>query len=244
MMTNWEKRQEEQRRLRKIAEAEKYVLTPADIYEGFMNITDGAKTGEWIYARYVWFSATKEIRTGVMQYADGDFRWRLGHDGAVAWKPFPADLDPHVVDKQLSDDYEAAKQARQKAAEKTYNDERHALLPRDLPVLAGIAAGCRLNYEHDGGYGWGRMSSTICKLIHPDGRVKYIAWASVFRLQYWKLVEACAAPDGHSHFYNSRQDYALTAEGIARAATCTKSLEEIFKQRKAAKAAQPQETTT
>lgn len=240
-MTNWEKRQEEQRRLRKIAEAEEYVLTPADIDEGFMRISDAAKTGEWIYARYVWFSATKEIRTGVMQYKDGDFRWKLNHDGAVAWKPFPSDMDPDVVDRQLGRDYESARQARQKAGEKELNDLRHALLPRDLPVLAALAAVCRLHYHHEGGYGWGRMSSTICKLIHPDGRVKVVSWSSVYRLQYWALIEACAELDGH--FGRSHHEYALTAAGIARAATCTKSLEAIFKQPKAAKAAQPQETT-
>ena len=160
---------------------------------------------------------------------------------SAAKKPFPSDMDPDVVDRQLGRDYESARQARQKAGEKESNDLRHALLPRDLPVLAALAAVCRLHYHHEGGYGWGRMSSTICKLIHPDGRVKVVSWSSVYRLQYWALIEACAELDGH--FGRSHHEYALTAAGIARAATCTKSLEAIFKQPKAAKAAQPQETT-
>jgi hypothetical protein len=240
-MTNWEKKLAEQRRLRAIVFADEYVLTQQDIDEGFMRISDAAKTGEWIYARYVWFSATKEIRTGVMQYKEGAFQWRLGHDGAVAWKPFPAGLDPEAVNRQLRDDFEAAKQASQKAAEKAYNDERHALLPRDLPLLAAVAAGCRLHYKHERGYGWGRGPWTICKLIHPDGREKVVTWSSIYRLQYWKLIEAGAELDGS--FGRNHHEYALTAEGIARATSCTSPLEAIFKQPKAAKVAQPQETT-
>lgn len=240
-MSKWEHKIAEQRRLRAIKFAEEYVLTQEDIDEGFTKISDAAKTGEWIYARYIWFSATKEIRTGVMQYKDGDFRWRLNHDGAVAWKPFPSDMDPDVVDRQLGRDYEAARQARQKAGEKESNDRRHALLLRDVPVLAALVAGCRLHFEHQRGSGWGRGSWTICKLIHPDGRVKSASYSSVYRLQYWKLIEACDRIDGG--FSQDNHDYALTAEGIARAATCTTSLEAIFKQPKAAKAAQPPETT-
>jgi hypothetical protein len=241
MTTNWEKRQEEQRRLRGIAEAEKYVLTQEDIDEGFMNITDAAKTSEWMYMRVVQWTARKEIHTSVLRFADGEFGGSLNHGGAVAWKPFPAGLDPYIADRDLRIARHAADEARQKAYEQAARDERNALLPRDLPLLAAIAAGGRLHYHHEGGYGWGRMSSTTCKLIHPDGRVKYIASSSVYRLHYWKLIEACAELDGG--YSQDNHEYALTAAGIARAGTCTKSIEEIFKQRKAATAAQPQETT-
>jgi hypothetical protein len=240
-MTNWEKRLEEQRRLRAIAEAEEYVLTQQDIDEGFMPISDAAKTGEWVYARVVQWNATKEIHTNVLRYENGEFRGSLRHGGAVAWKPFPADLDPYTVDLRLRRDYEAARQARQKAVEQARDDERHALLPKDLPVLAAMAAGCRLHFDHEPGSGWGRCAWTICKLIHPDGREKTVSYSSVYRLQYWKLIDHCYGVIGG--FSENNHDYALTAQGIARAETCTKSLEEIFKQRKAAKAAQPQETT-
>lgn len=210
-----------------------YVLTQEDIDEGFMPITDAAKTGEWVYTRVVWWDATKEIRTAVTRFEEGEFKWSFHHGGAVAWKPFPADLDPEVVDRQIRIEHEAARQAGYKAAEKASNDLRFAIKPRDIPVLAALAAGCRLHYQYRRGYKW-HAPRTTCALIHPDGREKDVSGSSKYRLRYWKLIEPCNSLDDG---FGENHDYALTEKGVALAATCTKSLEAIFKQPKAAKPA-------
>jgi hypothetical protein len=111
----------------------------------------------------------------------------------------------------------------------------------DLQVLAAMAAGCGLRTYYKRGYGWSHAPWKTCDLIHPDGREKVVSFASKRRLHREDLIKVSSQSisAGEENYV-----YALTAEGAALAATCTKSLEEIFQQRKAATpVAATQETT-